>query len=116
MPYRKGSAVKNTLQEKVETIHYILTFISLIFLLICFATTWFTGKPALVQFDSLTGSVVLGSVFLLYSGWFIYKDILLKELTFSQALVLNLKTNPTFICVGLYWLVLILIPFFVNAF
>lgn len=106
--------MKDKIQEKIETIHYILTFACFILILICFATPIFTGKAALVRFDSLSGSLLLGIIFVLYCGWIIYNDMLIRAQTLSQAAALNLKKNATFISVILYWLILIIFPLFCN--
>ena len=106
--------MKDTHDEKVETIHYIITFACFAAILICFATPLFTGKPALIQFDSLAGSLLLGVIFLVYSGWFVYSDMVNQNMPVSEALLFNIKKNATFICVALYWLILIIVPFMAN--
>jgi len=102
--------------DNTETVHYIITFFSFILLAGCFATTLFTGKPALIQFDSLAGSFLLGSVFLFYTLWFVYEDATTQQISISQSLLFNIKKNPTLIFICLYWIVLILFPFLCNIF
>lgn len=98
-----------TKKDNADTIHYILTFFLFILLVVSFATHLFTGQPALLKFDSLAGSLMLGNVFLLYAAWFVYEDVVANNIRVPVAIKTNLK-NPTIICIILYWIVLIIIP------
>ena len=100
-------------KSKSQAINYALTFFSVVLLFGCFATHLVTGKPALVQFDSLAGSVLLGVVFILFAFWLVYDDHLTKQIPLSQAIAVNLKSS-TFICIILYWLILVIIPAAIN--
>jgi hypothetical protein len=71
--------------------------------------------PALIQFDSLAGSILLGLIFFLYAGWFVYQDCVEKNLTFSQSIAANIKNTAT-IFIVLYWIVLVIIPALFNLF
>ncbi|MFH2092368.1 MAG: hypothetical protein ABIJ31_08390 [Pseudomonadota bacterium] len=106
--------MKPNKKEKPDTVHYIFTFFSLILLIICFGTHLFTGKSALLQFDSLAGSLVLGVIFIGYAIWFIYEDISANYLSVALAITANVKKNPTLVFILFYWIVLIIIPFIFN--
>ncbi len=104
-------------KNPTDTIHYILTFFAFILIIVCFLTPLITKKPpALIQFDSLAGSILLGSIFLLYAGWFVYQDCIEKEFTLSQSIAANTKKNTATICILLYWIVLVIIPMLFNLF
>lgn len=102
--------------EQTATVHYILTFICFVVAIGSFASHLFTGRQAVVQFDSLTGSLILGLVFLAYAGWFVYTDHIVENISLSESFKHNLKTNATLIFILLYWIILVIIPFLCNIF
>ncbi|MFH2060460.1 MAG: hypothetical protein ABIJ59_16375 [Pseudomonadota bacterium] len=106
--------MNDTKKNNIDTIHYILTFFSFVLMVASFATHLFTGKPALLRFDSLAGSLLIGIIFLLYAVWFIYEDIVTNATPVSLTIKTNIKKNPTIICIYFYWIILIIIPFLFN--
>jgi len=98
------------MQKKLETTHYILTFVSIVVLVGAFATQIITGTAALVAMDSLAGSVMLGIVFLCYLGWFVLEAADSQGISRNQAAVQILKSSPVAWCIYAFWGVFICIP------
>lgn len=103
-------------KTNTDTVHYILTFISIVLLVVSFATHLITGGQALIQFDSLAGSVVLGSIFIIYFAWLVYEDHVTTRTSVKESIRLNIKKNTTFVFILLYWIVMVIIPFLCNLF
>ncbi len=107
------------MEEKKDNNHtflYSLTFLSIVVLVGCFATHLITGKPAIMQMDSLPGSVLIGIVLFLYLCWFIYESREKEQLPLKDAIRLNLKHNPAVIGMYFFWFVFILVPVIASLF
>ncbi len=102
--------------DHVDTIQYILTFLSIVTLVSCFATHLITGNPALIPMDSLGGSILIGIVFLFYGCWLIYESKVREQLSTKNAIILNLKTNPAIISMYFFWFVFVIIPIIITLF
>ncbi len=100
----------------VDTIQYVLTFISIVTLVSCFATHLITGNPAIIPMDSLLGSILIGIVFFCYGIWFIYESKIKEQLSTKEAIIFNLKTNPAVISMYFFWFVFVFVPIMITLF
>ena len=101
-------------KKNTDTYHYILTFASIVLLISCFATHIITGNPALIILDSLSGSILIGSIFLCYLCWMIYDTSIAEQIEFSTTAVKILKSSTVAFCVYAYWIVFVGIPLLIN--
>lgn len=101
-------------QKLTETVHYILTFISIAALVGCFATHFITGDAAIIPMDSLGGSLLLGIVFLCYLVWFVYDSASSKNISLSASARINLRSSAVAFCVYAFWIVFIIVPVSLN--
>ncbi|MCF6247426.1 MAG: hypothetical protein L3J69_08705 [Desulfobacula sp.] len=103
-------------KKNIDSIHYALTFFSIVALIGFFGTHFITGNPALIVMDSLAGSILLGIIFSLYLCWFMYESSLSENLSLPDAVRSTLKSNPVAYCIYAYWIVFIIIPPAINVF
>ncbi|MCP3872992.1 MAG: hypothetical protein GY699_07545 [Desulfobacteraceae bacterium] len=102
--------------DNSNTFLYTLTFLSFVILIGCFATHLITGNPALIQMDSLAGSILIGIVLFFYLCWFIYDSKVTHNLTTNESIHMNMKSNPTVISMYFFWFVFILVPIITSLF
>lgn len=101
--------------KRTDTFNYILTFIAVVVLVGSFATQLITGTQPLVYLDSLAGSFLIGIFLVLYLTWFIYDTSATTQISFKEAALINLKSNPASWCIYAFWIVFIFIPALLNA-
>lgn len=92
------------------TLLYVLIFISFITLIGSFATHLITGRQAIISMDSLTGSILIGVIFVCFLCWFIYDSKVCDQISFMESFHLNTRHNPAAFCIYAYWFVFILVP------
>lgn len=99
--------------NKIESVHYALTFLSIVLLFGCFATHLFTGNAALLILDSLAGSCLFGLIFTAYLAWLVWDLSGSNKIPVNQAAKITLK-SATAICIYAYIAVFIVLPVIIG--